>query len=134
MNKVILMGRLTADPDVRQSTNTQTPTTVSRYRLAVRRPYAKTDGQEADFINVVTFGKAAEFASKYLSKGRMITIVGHIREDIWEDANKVKHHNLQVIAQEQYFADSKSNNQTAHDEHADEEIAVSQLSEEELPF
>lgn len=134
MNKVILMGRLTQDPEVRQSTNTQNPTTVSRYRLAVRRQYTKTEGQDTDFINVVTFGKAAEFASKYLTKGRMITIVGQIHQDIWEDANQVKHYNLEVIAQEQYFADSKPTNQTTHEPGANEEIAASKLSDDELPF
>lgn len=106
MNKAILMGRLTKDPETRytQSTNTQ----VTSFTLAVNRRFAK-EGEErqADFINIVAWGKTAEFCSKYFKKGRQVGVIGRIQTRTWEDDKNVKHYVTEVIAEEVYFADSK---------------------------
>ena len=106
MNKAILMGRLTKDPETRytQSTNTQ----VTSFTLAVNRRFTK-EGEErqADFINIVAWGKTAEFCSKYFKKGRQVGIIGRIQTRTWEDDKNVKHYVTEVVAEEVYFADSK---------------------------
>lgn len=106
MNKAILMGRLTKDPETRytQSTNTQ----VTSFTLAVNRRFTK-EGEErqADFINIVAWGKTAEFCSKYFKKGRQVGIIGRIQTRTWEDENNVKRYVTEVVAEEAYFADSK---------------------------
>lgn len=106
MNKAILMGRLTKDPETRytQSTNTQ----VTSFTLAVNRRFAK-EGEErqADFINIVAWGKTAEFCSKYFKKGRQVGVIGRIQTRTWEDENNVKRYVTEVVAEEVYFADSK---------------------------
>ena len=78
MNKVVLMGRLTREPDVRQSQGAET-VTIARYTLAVDRRGKKQEGQQADFISCVAFGKAGEFAEKYLHKGTKICVSGRIQ-------------------------------------------------------
>ena len=106
MNKAILMGRLTKDPETRytQSTNTQ----VTSFTLAVNRRFTK-EGEErqADFINIVAWGKTAEFCSKYFKKGRQVGVIGRIQTRTWEDENNVKRYVTEVVAEEVYFADSK---------------------------
>ena len=78
MNRAILLGRLTKDPDVRRSQGAE-PVTIARYTLAVDRRSKKQEGQQADFISCVAFGKAGEFAEKYLHKGTKICVSGHIQ-------------------------------------------------------
>ncbi len=106
MNKVILMGRLTKDPDTRytQTTNTQ----VTSFTLAVNRRFVK-EGEErqADFINIVAWNKTAEFVSKYFKKGQQVAVVGRIQTRNYDDDKGVKHYVTEVIAEEVYFADSK---------------------------
>ena len=106
MNKVILMGRLTRDPEVRYTQNTNT--LVSSFSLAVNRRFTKA-GEErpADFINVVAWSKTGEFCSKYFKKGQQVGVIGRIQTRNWEDENKQKHYITEVIAEEAYFADSK---------------------------
>ena len=110
MNKVELIGRLTKDPEVRftQTTNTQ----FSNFTLAVNRRFVK-EGEErqADFINIVAWGKTAEFCSKYFRKGQQVAIVGRIQTRNWEDDQGKKHYITEVVAEEVYFADSKKENQ-----------------------
>ena len=110
MNKVELIGRLTKDPEVRftQTTNTQ----FSNFTLAVNRRFVK-EGEErqADFINIVAWGKTAEFCSKYFRKGQQVAIVGRIQTRNWEDDQGQKHYITEVVAEEVYFADSKKENQ-----------------------
>lgn len=110
MNKVILMGRLTRDPEVRYSTSA-TPVAVARYGLAVRRQYTKPGEPDVDFFNIVAFGKSGEFAEKFLKKGQMISIVGRLQVNTWEDAQKAKHTSVDVIVEDQYFAEGKSKNE-----------------------
>ena len=106
MNKVILMGRLTRDPEVRYS-QSATPVAVARYGLAVRKQYVKQGEAEADFFNIVAFGKAGEFAEKFFRKGQMVAVVGRLQTNSWEDQQKVKHTSIDIVVEEQYFAEGK---------------------------
>lgn len=103
MNKVILMGRLVNEPDVKYSKN-QEPVTIARYTLAVNRRFSKE--QETDFINCIAFGKLGEFAEKYFKKGQLISIVGRLQVRSWNDQNGQKRWSTDVIIEEQYFAES----------------------------
>ena len=107
MNKVILMGRLVRDPEVRYTQGAE-PVAVARYTLAVNRRFKGQGEQEADFINCVAFGKNAEFSEKYLKKGQLISIVGRLQVRSWDDQNGQKHWSTDVVVEEQYFAESKS--------------------------
>lgn len=111
MNKVILMGRLTRDPEVRYS-QSATPIAVARYGLAVRRQFAKQGEQDVDFFNIVAFGKAGEFAEKFFRKGQMVSIVGRLQVNTWEDQQKVKHTSVDVVAEEQHFAESRASSES----------------------
>mgnify|MGYP000757994365 CR=1 FL=1 len=109
MNKVILMGRLTRDPDVRYS-NGENVTAVARFTLAVDRRFARRDGdqQTADFIGCVAFGRNAEFIEKYFRQGMRVTICGRIQTGSYtnKDGNKV--YTTDVVVEEQEFAESKN--------------------------
>ena len=107
MNKVILMGRLTKDPEVRYSQSAE-PVAVARYALAVNRRFKRQGEQEADFINCVALGKSGEFAEKYFKKGQMVGIVGRIQVRSWEDNEGKKRYATEVVVEEQYFAESKA--------------------------
>ena len=108
MNKVILMGRLTRDPDIRYSQN-ENSTAVARFTLAVdRRKRQNTDGNTADFINCVAFGKQAEFAEKYMHKGIKMTLSGHIQTGSYTNKDGVKVYTTDVIVEEIEFAESKN--------------------------
>ena len=106
MNKVILMGRLTRDPEVRytQTSNAM----VTSFTLAVNRRFT-TQGQErqADFLPIVVWGKTAEFCSKYFKKGQQVGIIGRIQTRSYDDAQGQKRYVTEVIGEEAYFADSK---------------------------
>lgn len=106
MNKVILMGRLTKDPEVRYSNSAQ-PLAIARYTLAVNRRYKREGDQEADFIQCVAFGKTGEFAEKYFTKGQQILIEGRIQVRSWDDQEGNKRWTTEVVVEQQYFADSK---------------------------
>ena len=107
MNKVILMGRLVRDPEVRYSQGA-TPTAVARYTLAVNRRFKKQGEPDADFIGVVAFGKAGEFAEKYFKKGQMVSVIGRMQVRNWDDNEGKKHYATEVLVEEQYFAESKA--------------------------
>ena len=113
MNKVILMGRLVRDPEVRY-TQAENPMAVSRYTLAIdRRGIKKKEGDqkpETDFINCIAFGKSGEFAEKYFRQGMRVLVSGRIQTDSYvnKDGNKV--YTTDVIVEEQEFADSKNQN------------------------
>ena len=109
MNKVILMGRLVKEPDVRYSKGPE-PLAVAKYTLAVNRRFKHQGEPEADFINCVAFGKLGEFAERYFTKGQMISITGRLQVRSWEDKNRQKHWTTEVIVEEQYFAESKKDN------------------------
>lgn len=107
MNKVILMGRLTRDPEVRYAQGPE-PLAVARYALAVNRRFKKPGEPEADFINCVSFGKAGEFAEKYFKKGQMVSVVGRLQVRSWDDQEGKKRWSTDVVVEEQYFAESKA--------------------------
>ena len=139
MNKIILMGRLTRDPETRY---TQTNNTlVASFTLAVNRRFAR-QGEErgADFIPVVAWSKTGEFCSKYFKKGQQVGVIGRLQTRNWEDENKVKHYITEVVAEEAYFADSKRDGDAASFENAfgaDASAAASDFtvaSDDDLPF
>lgn len=107
MNKVILMGRLTRDPEVRYSQSSE-PLAVARYSLAVNRRFKRQGEPDADFINCVAFGKTGEFAEKYFKKGQMVSIVGRLQVRSWDDQEGKKRWSTDVIVEEQFFAESKA--------------------------
>ena len=106
MNKVILMGRLTRDPEIRY---TQTSNTVvASFSLAVNRRFAKQgEERQSDFINIVAWSKLGEFCGKYFKKGQQVGVVGRIQTRTWDDDQGQKHYVTEVVAEEAYFADSK---------------------------
>lgn len=109
MNKVILMGRLTKDPEVRYSQG-EGSLAIARFSLAVdrRRTGNNADGQTADFINIVAFGKLGEFAEKYLHKGTKVTLSGRIQTGNYTNKEGVKVYTTDVIADDIEFAESKN--------------------------
>lgn len=107
MNKVILMGRLTRDPDIRYSQG-ENPTAIARFTLAVDRRFKREGEQSADFINCISFGKSAEFAEKYLHKGTKIAVTGRIQTGSYTNKDGVKVYTTDVVVEEQEFAESKS--------------------------
>lgn len=111
MNKVILMGRLTKDPDIRTSADCQTK--IARYTLAVDRRFAKRDGegQTADFISCVVFGKGADFADQYLRQGTKIAVTGRIQTGSYTNNDGQKVYTTDVAIEEQEFAESKRTDQ-----------------------
>lgn len=108
MNKVILMGRLTRDPDVRY-TQGENPMPVARFSLAVDRRRANADGQrEADFISCIAFQRSAEFVEKYLNQGTKIVLSGRIQTGSYTNKDGQKVYTTDVIAEDIEFAESKS--------------------------
>ena len=106
MNKIMLLGRLTKDPELRYS-QSATPLAICKYGLAVRRQYAKQGETDVDFFNITAFGKAAEFAEKHFRKGQQVVVVGRVQVQTWEHQTAVKHTSYTVIAEEQHFAGDK---------------------------
>lgn len=107
MNKVILMGRLTRDPEVRYSSQGSESLAIARYSLAVNRGFKREGEADADFINVVAFGKRGEFAEKYFKKGQQVAVVGRLQVSSYDDKDGNKRYSTDVIVDEQFFADSK---------------------------
>ena len=112
MNKVILMGRLTRDPEVRYSQGAQ-GTAVARYSLAVNRSYKRDGEPDADFINVVAFGNRGEFAGKYFKKGMMVAVAGELRISSFTDKDGNKRWSTDVVVTDQYFACGKKEDEGA---------------------
>ena len=107
MNKVILMGRLTRDPEVRYSQGAE-PLAVARYSLAVNIRFKKQGESDADFIPCVAFGKNGEFTERYFRKGQMVSVVGRLQVRNWEDGEGRKRVTTEVVVEEQYFAENKN--------------------------
>lgn len=146
MNKVVLMGRLTRDPEVRY-TNSAEPTTIARYTLAVNRRFTnRNEGnneQTADFINCVAFGRSAEFAEKYFTKGMQILITGRIQTGSYTNREGKKVYTTDIVVEEQEFTESKNatgNNNTQQQENdgytdaGDGFMNIPEGIDEELPF
>ena len=107
MNKVILMGRLTRDPEVRYSTSGDNQLAIARYTLAVDRRFKRDGDQSADFIRCVAFGRSGEFAEKYLQKGLRVAVTGRIQTGSYTNQEGQKVHTTDIIVEEQEFADGK---------------------------
>lgn len=134
MNKVILLGRLTKDPDVRY-TQSENMLAIARYTLAVDRRFKKEGQPSADFINCVAFGKSAEFAEKYMTKGRLFGVIGKIQTRNYENDKKEKVYVTEVVVEEQYFADSKKDDKKDINELLKEDNdKLKELNDIDLPF
>ena len=108
MNKVIMMGRLTRDPEVRYSQG-ESATAVARYTLAVDRRFNRNgDENTADFINCVAFGRAGEFAEKYFRKGTKVAVTGRIQTGSYTNKDGVRVYTTDVVVEDQEFAESKN--------------------------
>lgn len=146
MNKVIVMGRLTRDPDVRYPSGDGIA--VARYTIAVERRFRQEGQQQADFIGCVAFGKNAEFAEKYLRQGTKIAIIGRIQTGSYTNRDGQKVYTTDVVVEEHEFAESKASqesrqgNQTRKEEKqrtdqvvgADGFMSIPDGIDEELPF
>ena len=112
MNKVILMGRLTRDPEVRYS-QVENATAIARYTIAVDRRYKKEGDASADFIGCVAFGKLGEFAEKYLRKGTKVVVTGRIQTGSYTNKDGQKVYTTDVVVEENEFAESKRSDDNA---------------------
>ena len=143
MNKVILVGRLTRDPEVRY-TQGENQTAIARYTLAVDRRFKRDGEPTADFINCVVFGKSAEFAEKYFRQGLRVAISGRITTGSYTNKDGIKVYTTEVTVEEQEFAESKAeseanktSNQQATSANASSGGGFMNIPdgiEEELPF
>lgn len=136
MNKVILMGRLTKDVDVRY-TQGENSMAVSRYSIAVDRRGRsnQNDEQTADFINVVAFGRAGEFAEKYLRKGTKVLVTGRIQTGSYTNKEGQKVYTTDVIAEDQEFAESKgASNEPKAESSNTGFMNIPEGVDEDLPF
>ena len=115
MNKCILMGRLTADPEVRYTENDNKP--IAKFSLAVDRKFKREGQPTADFFNCTCFSKQAEFSEKYLKKGTKILLTGQIQNNNYTNRDGQTVYSVQVMVDEIEFAESKSTNTTPMEEH-----------------
>lgn len=136
MNKVILIGRCTRDPEVRYSQG-ENATAVARYTLAVDRQFKRDGDQSADFINCIAFGKRGEFAEKYLRKGTKIAVVGRIQTGSYTNKDGQKVYTTDVIVDEHEFVESKASQQNGGDSapvSSDGFMSIPDGVDAELPF
>lgn len=130
MNKVILMGRLTRDPETRYGENS----TVTRFSIAIDRRYKQDGGQEADFPSCVAFGKTAEFIEKYFKQGMKIALEGRLQTGSYTNKDGIKIYTTDVIAESVEFAESKKVTNDAPQSNGGEWMSVPDGIEDELPF
>ena len=139
MNKVIEIGRLTKDPEVRYSNGANGSTAVARYTLAVDRKFKQEGQPSADFINCVAFGKLGEFAEKYLRQGIKIAVTGRIQTGSYTNKDGQKVYTTDVVVEEQEFCENKSSQQSQNNERpqssSDGFMSIpDNLEDEGLPF
>ena len=130
MNKVILMGRLVRDPEIKYTTANE-PLAVARYTLAVDRKFKRQGEPEADFISCVAFGKSAVFIEKYVKKGQRIAVAGSLSTRSYEDKEGHKKYVTEVITNEHFFADSAK--EKAKDS-SGFELVDGAATDDDLPF
>lgn len=138
MNKIILIGRLTRDPEIRYSTNDNN-TAIARYTLAVNRPFRKNGEQQADFLPCIAFGKTAEFAEKYLAKGMRVAVEGRIQTGSYTNQEGQKIYTTDVVVERQEFLEKRADNGRQPDSGAAESyddrfMDIPDGIDEELPF
>lgn len=132
LNKIILMGRLTRDPELRR---TQSGTAVASFTLAVDRDYKPQDGErETDFIDIVAWRGTGEFVSKYFTKGRMAVVEGRLQVRDWTDKDGNKRRSTEVVADNVYFGDSKRSESGTPAEPSEELQELPDEEKGELPF
>ena len=142
MNKVILMGRLTRDPEVRYSQGGENSLAIARYTLAVDRRFKRNgDDQTADFIGCVAFGRNAEFAEKYFRQGLKVVVTGRIQTGSYTNKDGQKVYTTDVVVEEQEFAESKATSQQNQQkpsgpapDNSDGFMNIPDGIDEELPF
>jgi len=133
LNRIIIMGRLTRDPELRR---TQSGTAVTSFAVAVDRNFKEKDGSRmTDFIDVVAWRQTAEFAAKHFCKGRMAVVEGSLQMRDWTDKDGNKRRSAEVIADSIYFGDNKRDSETPAEQNT-EVAEFSEIDEEdgELPF
>ena len=140
MNKVVLLGRLTKDPEVRYSQG-ENAIAIARYTVAVNRRFKRENEPEADFINCVVFGKSAEFAEQYFRKGMRVSVAGRIQTGSYTNREGVRIYTTEIVVEEQEFAESRAEqNRNANttlnpaSEIGDGFMNIPDGFDEELPF
>ena len=137
MNKIMLIGRLTRDPEIRYSTNDNN-TAIARYTLAVNRPFRKNGEQQADFLPCIALGKTAEFAEKYLAKGMRVAIEGCIQTGSYTNQEGQKIYTTDVVVERQEFLEKRADNGQQSPDNAnnydDRYMDIPNGIDEELPF
>ena len=137
MNKVILLGRMVKDPEVRY-TQGDNATATARFSVAINRKFKNAEGNyDADFINCVCFGKTAEFVEKYFHKGDMMALVGRIQTGSYTNKDGVKIYTTDVVVEDVEFAGGKSNGGDAQKNNATTDNGFMEIpdgSDEEMPF
>lgn len=135
MNKVLMMGRLTRDPEVRYSNEGNA---VSKFSLAVDRRYKREGQPDADFFNCVAFGKTAEFTEKYLKKGTKVVLEGELQNNNYTNKEGQKVYGIQIVVNSLEFAESKSSSnpdrESTQQGDSNDFMNVPDVAEEELPF
>ena len=133
MNKIILLGRLTRDPEVRY-TQGDNSMAIAKFSLAVNRRFKKENESEADFFNCTAFGKQAEFVEKYLKQGTKILLSGRIQNDNYTNKEGQKVYSIQIMVEEMEFAESKNNSTSEPSQSNDGFMNIPDGLQEELPF
>ena len=133
MNKVVLMGRLTRDPEVRY-TQGDNSMAIAKFSLAVNRRFKKENEPEADFFNCTAFSKQAEFVEKYLKQGTKILLSGRIQNDNYTNKEGQKVYSIQIMVEEMEFAESKNNSTSEPSQSNDGFMNIPDGLQEELPF
>ena len=136
MNKIILLGRLTRDPEVRYSQG-ENSMAIARFSLAVNRRYKREGEPDADFFNCTAFGKQAEFVEKYLKQATKILLSGRVQNDNYTNKEGQKVYSVQIMIEEIEFAESKAtsdNNNIPPSQSQDGFMNIPEGLEEELPF
>ena len=133
LNKVILMGRLTRDPDYKQTAG---GTSVAEFSLAVDRDFVKQgESRQTDFLNITTFGPRADFVSRYFHKGQLVAVCGRLETRSWEDAQSgQKRFAVNIIADEVHFAESKRDSAASSQTAADAPQGFAPADDSNLPF
>lgn len=132
LNNVVIMGRLTRDPELRR---TQSGTAVTSFTMAVDRDFKSQSGEkETDFIDVVAWRNTGEFAAKYLAKGRMAAVEGRIQVRDWQDKDGNRRKSVEVVADNVYFADSKRDSKPQESRTVDDQEFDEIEDDGDIPF
>ena len=132
MNKTILLGRLTKNPEIKFSQTNNVK--VATFSLAVNRRFVRQgEERQADFINIVAWSKLGEFCSKYFKKGQQVAITGRIQTRTWDDDQGQKHYVTEVVAEEAYFAEGKKDSGASNDPFANNSGQTNDGSDFEIP-